>query len=156
MRGQGKMNLRERIGSLFMVGFDGTEVPDSLTELIRDFHVGGVILFKRNITSKNQLKKLKNLKLHNQQDLEHYLCQHNQHQFKEQWLFSIIHIKRNNPLSLMIVLKILGNTMNREILKNLVNGLKMSTEIGMFGIQQLEIGNIMIRMLLPSNLNLCF
>ncbi len=52
------MNLREKIGQLFMIGFEGTEVTGQLTELIRDFRVGGVILFKRNITSKGQLKKL--------------------------------------------------------------------------------------------------
>ncbi len=52
------MDIREKIGSLFVVGFDGTTVPDSLAELIRDHHIGGVILFKRNIESKNQLVKL--------------------------------------------------------------------------------------------------
>ena len=52
------MNLLEKIGSLFMVGFDGTKPPDSLRELIVDYHVGGVILFRRNIESKKQLVSL--------------------------------------------------------------------------------------------------
>jgi beta-N-acetylhexosaminidase len=52
------MNMREKIGSLFMIGFDGTEPPDTLRELIQDYFVGGVILFSRNIKSKEQLKKL--------------------------------------------------------------------------------------------------
>lgn len=52
------MKLREKVGNLFMVGFDGTSAPPSLTRLIRDYHIGGVILFKRNIHSKDQLKNL--------------------------------------------------------------------------------------------------
>ncbi len=52
------MNLREQIGQLFMVGFDGLEPPPLLTELIRDYYVGGVILYRRNIESSKQLCEL--------------------------------------------------------------------------------------------------
>ena len=52
------MQLKEKVGSLFVVGFDGTTPPDSLIELIQEYSIGGVILFKRNITSKDQLARL--------------------------------------------------------------------------------------------------
>lgn len=52
------MQLREKIGSLFVVGFDGTTPPPSLVELIRDQFIGGVILYSRNIKSRSQLTQL--------------------------------------------------------------------------------------------------
>ena len=52
------MNLREKIGQLFMVGFDGTEPPPTLVDLIRNYFIGGVILFRRNIKSHKQLAEL--------------------------------------------------------------------------------------------------
>lgn len=41
-----------------MVGFDGTEPPPDLIQLIREEEIGAVILFRRNITSVDQLKRL--------------------------------------------------------------------------------------------------
>lgn len=52
------MQLREKIGGLFVVGFDGLEPPPSLIDLIRNFFIGGVILFRRNIKSCKQLQEL--------------------------------------------------------------------------------------------------
>jgi len=52
------MKLIEKIGALFMIGFDGTSMTPELEKLLREYHVGGVILFKRNITSKKQLTEL--------------------------------------------------------------------------------------------------
>ena len=52
------MKTIEKIGALFMVGFDGTSVTPELAKLLTDYHVGGVILFKRNITSQKQLENL--------------------------------------------------------------------------------------------------
>lgn len=57
-KGKAKMQLREKIGGLFMVGFDGTTPPQTLIELIRDQFVGGVILYRRNIKSRQQLVAL--------------------------------------------------------------------------------------------------
>ena len=37
-------------GQLIVVGFDGTSAPDELTREISDGALGGVILFKRNVT----------------------------------------------------------------------------------------------------------
>ncbi len=52
------MNLREKIGKMFVVGFEGHKVGPELESLIRDYFVGGVILFTRNIKSEKQLKQL--------------------------------------------------------------------------------------------------
>lgn len=46
------------VGQCFMVGFDGTEPPPDLIQLIREEEIGAVILFRRNITSVEQLKRL--------------------------------------------------------------------------------------------------
>ena len=40
--------LNETIGELFIVGFPGTD-PSAARELIQQYHVGGIILFSRNI-----------------------------------------------------------------------------------------------------------
>jgi len=52
------MSLRQKIGRMFMVGFDGTSPSEELIRLITKYNVAGVILFKRNIKSCDQLKKL--------------------------------------------------------------------------------------------------
>ena len=46
------------LGQLFVVGFDGTDVPRSAEALIVDHGVGGVILFKRNIDDDAQVVAL--------------------------------------------------------------------------------------------------
>lgn len=46
------------VGQCFMVGFDGVEPPSDLIQLIREEEIGAVILFRRNITSVDQLKRL--------------------------------------------------------------------------------------------------
>lgn len=61
--------LRAEIGQLLMVGFRGTEINDTMHIVrdIKDYHIGGVILFEydvpsqsrpRNISSRKQLTKL--------------------------------------------------------------------------------------------------
>lgn len=46
------------LGQLFMVGLPGTEIDDSTIQLIRDLGIGHFILFRRNVESPGQLKKL--------------------------------------------------------------------------------------------------
>ena len=46
------------IGKLFMFGFDGTKPTKEIISFIKKDGLGGVILFKRNIESKEQLRKL--------------------------------------------------------------------------------------------------
>ena len=51
---------RDRIGQLFMVGFDGTTVSSDLAAFIREYKPGGVILFSRNLESTDQVVELTN------------------------------------------------------------------------------------------------
>lgn len=49
---------RELVGQRIAVGFPGTEIDDGLKELICNYKIGNIILFKHNITSLPQVKKL--------------------------------------------------------------------------------------------------
>ncbi len=53
-----KSKLAQKIGQLLMVGFDGTSPTKEVECAIRKHHVGGVILFSRNIEHPLQLAKL--------------------------------------------------------------------------------------------------
>jgi beta-N-acetylhexosaminidase len=50
--------LRRRIGQLLIAGFRGAEVPVELRALAREFDLGGVILFARNVTAPEQVATL--------------------------------------------------------------------------------------------------
>ncbi len=50
--------LRRRIGQLLVAGFDGHGVPVELRTLAREFGLGGVILFARNVHDPEQLAEL--------------------------------------------------------------------------------------------------
>ncbi len=52
------MNIKQKIGQLLMVGFDGLSPSREIRELITKYHVGGVILFERNIKSPLQIAEL--------------------------------------------------------------------------------------------------
>lgn len=54
------MMSREKIGQLFMVGFDGTSVSADLAAFIEAYKPGGVILFSRNLESVAQIVELTN------------------------------------------------------------------------------------------------
>jgi beta-N-acetylhexosaminidase len=47
-----------KTGQRFVAGFHGTTIPEDFQELVRKYKVGNVILFKRNVESAQQLKKL--------------------------------------------------------------------------------------------------
>jgi len=53
-----KMTLEEKIGQLFMFGFDALEINDHALKQIRDYKIGNVILFGRNVKSPEQVFKL--------------------------------------------------------------------------------------------------
>ncbi len=53
-----QMSIDEQIGQLFMVGFSGKEATPQVLELIRSEHVGGIILFSRNLGSPQQILQL--------------------------------------------------------------------------------------------------
>lgn len=50
--------MRNSSGVRFWVGFYGTSWNDELRSLIEDYHVGGLVLFRRNIVDSDQLKGL--------------------------------------------------------------------------------------------------
>lgn len=54
------MSLDEKIGQLFIVGFEGEEINDEIVDLVKNQKVGGVIYFSRNIIDSNQIIKLNN------------------------------------------------------------------------------------------------
>lgn len=61
----GKMTLEQKVGQMFMVGFHNEDRPAQemnrqIRTLIRDHHVGGVILFDRNIGNPRQTAELNN------------------------------------------------------------------------------------------------
>jgi beta-N-acetylhexosaminidase len=56
----GGMTLDEKIGQMIMVGIEGTVAKNHAKELIEKYHVGGIILFKKNMKSSEQILQLLN------------------------------------------------------------------------------------------------
>lgn len=52
------MTIEEKVGQMLMIGFEGTQVNDQTSNFIQENHIGGVILFERNITDSKQLLNL--------------------------------------------------------------------------------------------------
>jgi beta-N-acetylhexosaminidase len=52
------LGLREKIGQLFMCGFEGTEPDEGIMRLIREYGLGGVIYFRRNLKDAGQVAVL--------------------------------------------------------------------------------------------------
>jgi len=50
--------LRRRIGRLLIAGFDGHQLPVELKTIVREFGLGGVILFARNIAEPEQVAEV--------------------------------------------------------------------------------------------------
>jgi beta-N-acetylhexosaminidase len=50
--------LRRQVGQLLIAGFDGQTLPPELRSLAREFGLGGVILFARNIAEPEQVAEL--------------------------------------------------------------------------------------------------
>src|SRR5579871_1366162 len=51
-------SLRRQIGRLLIAGFGGHQVPVELASLSREFSLGGVILFARNVVEPEQVAEL--------------------------------------------------------------------------------------------------
>lgn len=52
------LTLEQKVGQLLMCGFHGQQADEQITRLIREYHVGGVIYFRRNVESVDQLTRL--------------------------------------------------------------------------------------------------
>jgi len=50
--------LRHQIGQLLMAGFNGTSLPTELRALAREFSLGGVVFFKRNVDEPEQVAEV--------------------------------------------------------------------------------------------------
>ena len=54
------MTVEEKIGQMVIVGLDGYDNNNNSQKMIEEYHVGGFILFKRNIQDSQQLLRLIN------------------------------------------------------------------------------------------------
>lgn len=52
------MTLEEKVGQLFIFGFDGTTLTPNNKQFLIDHHIGGVLLLSKNISNEQQLKNL--------------------------------------------------------------------------------------------------
>lgn len=52
------MSQTEKLGQMMMIGIQGTKVDDDSLYMLHQFHMGGVILFDRNMKSPEQVKQL--------------------------------------------------------------------------------------------------
>lgn len=53
-----KMTIKDKIGQISMYGIEGTEITDDTINLIKEYRVGNIILFARNVKSPKQLFEL--------------------------------------------------------------------------------------------------
>lgn len=53
-----ELSLREKVGQMLMFAFHGTTFNDQLETFAKEFHLGGVVSFARNIVSTSQTAKL--------------------------------------------------------------------------------------------------
>ncbi|HZX21449.1 MAG TPA: beta-N-acetylhexosaminidase [Clostridia bacterium] len=54
------MTLEEKVGQMLLVGMEGYEIDGNITELIQSHHVGGIILYGKNVKNSEQLLSLIN------------------------------------------------------------------------------------------------
>lgn len=52
------MSLPEKVGQLMIIGIQGTELNDDSRYMLNQYHIGGVVLFDRNLVSAEQTQKL--------------------------------------------------------------------------------------------------
>ena len=51
-------DIRHHVGQLAIAGFDGHEIPSDLRSLAREFDLGGIILFARNVAAPEQVAEI--------------------------------------------------------------------------------------------------
>ncbi len=52
------MSLEEKVGQVMVIAFEGTTVTPAAAQMVRDYHVGGVILFQQNLQDAAQVRSL--------------------------------------------------------------------------------------------------
>ncbi|MCR5176951.1 MAG: glycoside hydrolase family 3 protein [Anaerovibrio sp.] len=53
-----QMDSREKLGQLVMIGIHGTDVTNDAAYMLKNYHVGNIVLFDRNLQSYQQTAKL--------------------------------------------------------------------------------------------------
>ena len=53
-----ELTIGQMLGQKIILGFHGTELPEDFIALIREYKIGNVILFQRNVESAEQLRRL--------------------------------------------------------------------------------------------------
>lgn len=54
----GAMSDEEKIGQMMMIGMKGTTVTSDISSMLSEYHMGGIILFDRNMETKQQVRAL--------------------------------------------------------------------------------------------------
>ena len=54
------MSIREKVGQLLMIGFQGTKLSSEFIDQLQEYRPGGVILFSRNLVDAEQIAQLTN------------------------------------------------------------------------------------------------
>jgi len=54
------MSLSQKIGQMFVVGFNGTSMPSDLANVIKNYNFGNVIYLARNVSNPNTLSQMTN------------------------------------------------------------------------------------------------
>lgn len=52
------LTLRQKLGQILMFGFDGYTVPSHMTDLFREYKLGNIIYFRRNVSQQGQIVAL--------------------------------------------------------------------------------------------------
>ena len=50
--------LAQKVGQTLFISFDGTVMTPTLKSIISELHIGGIVLFERNVESPTQLRQL--------------------------------------------------------------------------------------------------
>ncbi|MCC3373894.1 beta-N-acetylhexosaminidase [Cohnella sp. REN36] len=53
-----QLDLKQKIGQLFLCGFDGLEPTEGIVKLIEDYGLGGIVYFRRNLKDAGQVAAL--------------------------------------------------------------------------------------------------
>ena len=53
-----QMSLREKLGQMFITGFPSTTISEEMIDVIKNYHVGNMIVFSHNVENKQQLSQL--------------------------------------------------------------------------------------------------
>ena len=53
-----KLTIEQKVGQLFIIGFEGKKLDRNLQDLMEEIQPGGILLLKRNIKNEKQLKEL--------------------------------------------------------------------------------------------------